>query len=414
VAAALLGSGLAACGGSDAANPPTRGQIKAMLGAHARAVRHHDRPAFLAGVGTQPAAANFRRAQTSEIANLDRVPLTTWRYTLGPRAQAPGAQASARRRFGPSAVIYRVTLTYALRGVDEHPTSHDLSWTFARSDGQVVAVDDTALAAVGGASWRGPWDFGPLTVVTSTHALVLGHPQDAELLRTLARTVDAAVPVVTSVWGGNWSQDVLVLVPATSAELAADLGPVVNEAAPVAAIATSDGTDPVSGDVLGERIVVDPRRLAGVGSIGLRILMQHEVTHVADAAATGASTPTWLSEGFAEYVGNLHSGQRPSFAAAELARQVRRGRLLRALPTSAQFADANAALAYQASWLACRLIAARIGPRGLVALYRAVGRSQAAPATAAAGALRRFLHESPAQFVGQWRAYLRSVLGAAR
>lgn len=392
-----------------------------MLAAHARAVLTKNRAAFLAGVDDQPAAARFRQAQASEYANLVRLPLAHWAYQLGPRAQAPPAQAAARRRFGPSAVVYRVTLSYALRGVDELPSSQQLSWTFVRTggaDGAVVVADDTALAAVGGPSWHGPWDFGPLVVVRSAHALVVGHPRYRAMLRPLAAAVSAAVPVVASVWGtAGWAQDVFVIVPASPAERSADLGAPAGEPAPVAAVATSDGIDPVTGKVLAPRLVVDPRRLAQLSRVGLQILLQHEVTHLADTAATPESTPTWLVEGFANYVGNLHSGQPVPVAAAELAAQVRHGWLPRALPSSAEFSGARAALAYESAWLACRLIARRVGTPGLVRFYRAVGRSGAQgvqPAAAANAALHRFVHESTHAFVRQWRAYLRTELDPRR
>jgi hypothetical protein len=278
----------------------------------------------------------------------------------------------------------------------------------------VVIADDSALAAVGGASWRGPWDFGPLLVVRGAHALVVGHPQHRALLRPLAAAVSAAVPVVASVWSGGWAREVFVIVPASASERSADLGASGVETAPVAAVAASDGVDPVSGKVLAPRLVVDPRRLAELSKVGLRILLQHEVTHLADAAATSESTPTWLVEGFAEYVGNLGSGQRVPFAASELAALVRQGRLPRTLPPAAEFAGTAAAIAYQEAWLACRLIAARIGTAGLVQFYRTVGRSTAPPAAAADAALRRYLHEGTRLFVQQWRAYLQSELGAGR
>jgi hypothetical protein len=385
-----------------------------MLAAHGRAVLHHDRAGFLAGVADLPAAARFRETQLGEYANLVRLPLAHWTYQLGPRAQAPGAQAAARRRFGPTAVIYRVAVSYALRGIDEIPSTQQVSWTFLREGGRVVAADDSALAAVGGASWHGPWDFGPLLVVRGAHSLVVGHPAQRALLRPLAAAVSAAVPVVASVWGSGWSQDVFVIVPATPAERSADLGAAGLETAPVAAAATSDGIDPVSGKVLAPRLVVDPRRLTGLSRIGLQILLQHEVTHLADAAATSESSPTWLVEGFANYVGNLGSGQSVPFAASELAAEVRRGRLTPTLPSPAQFSGANAALAYQSAWLACRLIAHQIGTAGLVSFYRAVGRSDAVPRAAADEALHRFLHEGTAAFVRQWHAYLRAQLDPAR
>jgi hypothetical protein len=419
VAAVLTGVLLLASGGcshpTDSTTPPSRGEVRAMLEAHAAAVLAHHRAGFVAGLAGSAAARRFRSAQLQQYANLAQLPLTHWQYVLGERARAPGAQAVARRRFGPSAVIYQVTLRFALRGVDSQPTSHQLYWTFERGTaaGSVVAADDSALASVGGASWRAPWDFGALTVVAGQHSLVLGHPGAGRSpLVSLASTVDAAVPRVSAVWGDDWSRDVLVLVPASAAELQADLGSAAGDAAPVVAIATSDGTDPVTGAPLGQRLVVDPARLRRLSAVGERIVLQHEVTHIATAAATTDATPTWLVEGFAEYVGNLGSGQSVTDTAHELTAAVRSGAVPHHLPASSAFAGSRAAQAYQEAWLACRLVAARAGSAGLVRLYRMVGRDgSTTPDLAVAHALRRVLGEPMARFVGQWRNYLRRQLG---
>ncbi|HET6878415.1 MAG TPA: hypothetical protein VFH38_12860 [Jatrophihabitans sp.] len=411
--ALLILAGCSASASSD--SPPTRAEIAALLAGHARAVRTGDRAAFLAGVDDAPAARRFRQAQAGAFANLARLPLTRWFYRLGPRAQAPGAQAAARRRYGASAVIYRVQLSYALRGADRRPTSHQLWWTFTRKDGRVVAADDRGLAAVGGASWRGPWDFGPLDVVRGSAALVLGHPGDAPLLQSLAGTVDAAVPAVSAVWGTGWARSVVVLVPRSPVELQADLGTAADvgePAASVAAVAVSDATDPVTGAVLGQRLVVEPDQLRRLSPIGRQIVIRHEVTHIADAAATSGSTPRWLAEGFAEYVGNLGSGQPVRTAAAELRAAVEHGRVPRQLPGPAAFAaSATAAQAYAQAWLACRLIAARVGVAGLVTFYRAVGAAGGTPHAAVARAVRHVLAESLAAFTAQWRGYLVRELG---
>ena len=420
---ALLGGalvlllGLAACSGATGSSgtPPTRAQIAAMLAQHARAVRTADRSAFLSGIDQAPAASRFRNAQAGAFANLAELPLTHWSYRLGPRAQAPSAQAAARARYGPSAVIYRLRLSYALRGADQKPTSHDLWWTFVRDGSEAVAADDRGLAAVGGAGWRGPWDFGPLTVIRGSSALVLGHPADAPLLRTLADTADSAVPAVTAVWGTDWSRTVVVLVPDGEAELRADLGTSADVGEPVdtvAAVAVSDTTDPVTGVVLGQRLVVEPGQLRRLSAIGRQIVIRHEITHIADAAATSGSTPRWLAEGFADYVGNRDSGQPVPTAAAELHADITHGRVPSTLPDAAAFAmPGTAAQAYEQSWLACRLIADRVGAAGLARFYRTVGAATEAPRAAVGRALHDVLHESLATFITQWRDYLVRKLG---
>jgi hypothetical protein len=86
------------------------------------------------------------------------------------------------------------------------------------------------------------------------------------------------------------------------------------------------------------------------------------------------------------------------------------GHLPAALPAPAAFAGTGTgvAAAYQQAWLACRLIAARAGPAGLVRFYVAVG---ADPSGAVAPALRAVLHESVDRFTAQWRDDLRRELG---
>lgn len=409
VVAALVSTGCSAGGGQHAA--PTMREIRTLLARHGQAVRDHDRAGFLADVDPASRAAGFRARQAGEFTNLVQLPLTTWSYTAATRTDDRAAEATASRTFGSPAVIVRVELRFALRGVDAAPARHDLWWTFVRHDGKVVVAADDGLADAGGVSWRGPWDFGPLDVVAGSRSLVLGHVQDDVAVHAIAATVDDAVPAVSAVWGTGWSQDVAVVIPGSAAELAAQLGQ-RPDATQVAAVAISDGQDPVSGAVYGQRLIVNPAALTRLSAIGRQITIRHEITHIATARDTSATTPRWLSEGFAEYVANLHTGQSVRSAARELGAEVRAGRLPTALPDAASFdASREAAPAYEAAWLACRLIAQRIGQQGLVRFYRAVGAAAGTPDAAVGNALRSVVGQSAAQFVRQWRNYLQAELG---
>jgi hypothetical protein len=149
-----------------------------------------------------------------------------------------------------------------------------------------------------------------------------------------------------------------------------------------------------------------------LSDIGQQITVRHEVTHLAAAADTTAASPQWLVEGFADYVGNLHSGQSVTTIASELRADVHKGRVPTALPTQDQFAtDGQSAQAYEGSWLACRLIARRAGQPALVRFYRLVGASSLDSAGAVGAAFRSVLHETTAQFTAQWRTYLTTLLG---
>ncbi|MDT4916571.1 MAG: hypothetical protein QOH89_1271 [Pseudonocardiales bacterium] len=419
MALAVLGATLlAGCSSSPDRSAPTLAQVRELLARHGTAVLHRDRSAFAADLDPAEQAAGFRVRQQQMFANLARVPLGGWSYHLEGRTDSSGAEAAAGRKFDTGALIARVSLQYALRGVDPIPTQHDLWLTFVRHDGRVVLAADDSLAQAGGRSWQGPWDFGPLAVRRGAHSLVLFHPSaagTADVASTAAAVeaiVDAAVPAVSAVWGQDWTQDVAVLVPASQPELLAEAGESADAALTVAAVAVSDGQDPVTGGVYGQRLIVNSDALAQLSDIGRQIVIRHEVTHIASAAATSAASPTWLIEGFADYVGNLGSGQSAATVAAELTADVRHGRVPAALPTPDRFSTpGQSAQAYEGSWLACRLIAERAGQDGLVRFYKIVGASPESSDDAVATGLRKVLHESTAEFVAQWRDYLTAQLG---
>lgn len=408
----LVGVAVAGCSPSPDRSAPTLAEVRALLVRHGAAVMKHDASAFLADIDSAADSADFRVRQQQVFTNLMKLPLSSWSYHLEGETDAKGAESAASRRFGTDAVIVRISLSYAIRGVDRIPTHHDLWWTFVRHDGQVVVTADDGLAQAGGQSWHGPWDFGPLVVRRGAHSLVLGHPDSAGALDGVRSTVDAAVPAVTSVWGPDWAQEVAAIVPSTEEELLAQAGQSSQATLTVAAVAISDGQTAVSGEVYGQRLIVNPAALRQLSPVGQQIVIRHEITHLAAASATSAASPTWLVEGFADYVGNLGSGQAVTTTAAELTADIRHGREPRALPTADAFStEGQSAQAYEGAWLACRLIAQRAGQHGLVRFYRLVGGSPLSADAAVAAGLRRVLHQSTAQFTEQWRNYLIAQLG---
>jgi hypothetical protein len=408
----LLGALAAACTSSaGSTSAPAMKDVAGLLARHGAAVLDHDRSAFLSGISSARRSAGFRSDQEGVFDNLVALPVTTWSYSAPVRTDDASALRAATKKYRTPAVIVRVTLHYALRGADAKPTAHDLYWTVIGEHGRAVIAGDADLAANGGTSWQGPWDFGPVTVAHGRHSIVIGHEPNGAVLRTLAATVDAAVPAVTAVWGTGWSQDVAVLVPSSPAELTADAGPSTSVNADTAAVAVSDGADPLTNATFGQRLVVNPAELDRLSALGRRIIIQHEITHIATASATSGATPRWLVEGFADYVGLLAGNQPVGVAAAELRADVRRGLVPFTLPTEQSFdTPAGSAQAYEGAWLACRLISVRAGQAGLVRFYRMVGGSDDAE-RALSAALRAVVHTSLAGFIAQWRGYVRAQLG---
>jgi hypothetical protein len=407
----LLGVLGAGCTSSGSTSAPTMEDVAALLARHGTAVRNHDRSTFLADIASGSRSLAFRSDEEGVFDNLVALPVSQWSYSAPIRTDDTSAQKAAAKKYKSPALIVRVTLRYALRGVDATPTTHDLYWTLVRQGGRVVIAGDTDLRSNGGTSWQGPWDFGPLTVVRGRSSLVLGHEPYGAMLKTIADTVDAAVPAVTSAWGTGWTQKVAVVVPSSPEELTADAGASTSITSDVAALAVTDGANPLSNVPFGQRLVVNPEAFDRLSALGRRIVVQHEITHIATASDTSGATPRWLVEGFADYVGLLAAHQSVGVAAAELRADVRRGKIPATLPTEQSFdISTESAQAYEGSWLACRLIADRSGRAGLVRFYRMVGHSDDAE-RALVTALRTVMHESTAQFTAQWRAYLKAQLG---
>ncbi len=374
---------------------PREQAVRTLLAQRAVAVQRKDRTAFLATVEQVDSA--FRRQQAELFDALTHVPLAQWDYRLDPDVSQPfSATVEARR--GPGWWAPKVTLSYRIAGVDAKPITTEQRPTFVPRDGRwYLAAEDDVVARNGQALW----DSGPLVAVRRGPVLVLGHPDAGRLLDSVAASAADAVPRVTSVWGALWSRRIVVLVPSSQDELrrlTANTGDMTQ----IAAYATSRSPG------VGERIVVNPATFPLLGSVGRRVVLTHETTHIATRQQTGPRTPTWLAEGFADYVGysGLHLPYRVS--AQELRSDVRRGRVPTALPTAADFDGANPGLAsvYEQAWLAAGLIAERYGRATLLALYRAVGSGESVEQ-----AFPRLLGTDITGFTADWQTILRQRLG---
>jgi hypothetical protein len=382
--------------------------IQRLLDRRAAAVLRHDRADFLATV--DPAAHAFRDAQARLFAALAAVPLRSWSYQVAPAGER---QLPANRRDGYAAPTYVpdvVRLHYQLRGFDDRPTSVPMYLTFVRRPAGWLLGSDRDLDRTGIRTAREPWDFGPVQVVTGRRSLILGHPGSGRLLAGLAAEADSAVPAVTSVWGTGWRQRVVVVLPAGTAELRGLLSD-DRDVSQLAAVATAWSAQTPAAEPVGQRVLLNPVNFNRLRPIGRRVVLIHEITHVAARDATGAATPTWLTEGFADYVAYRGTGAPPRTVAAELAADVAAGRLPSGLPGDARFAGAGSRLpqAYEEAWLACRLIADSAGASGLVRFYRETAATGDRSAVLTR-AFRDVLATTPAAFTTRWRGYLRAQL----
>jgi hypothetical protein len=286
--------------------------------------------------------------------------------------------------------------------------------TFVERNGRWLLAADDDFAAAGLTTRKALWDSGPVVAERVDGVRVLGRPADRALLRAVATMTAAAVPRVSAAWGDDWRQAVVVLVPGSQRELA-ELLDSDQDLSRIAGLATAELGDPAQGrGPTGERILLNRDVFSALNAQGQRLVLTHELTHVATRRATGPAVPTWLAEGYADHVGYSGMSLPLSVTAGELQADVRAGRLPDRLPVDADFDGANPALAqaYEQSWLVVRLLAEQYGQDGLLRFYRAVGRDPEADSAAAVErALRSELGSTTEQLVAEWRAALQRDLG---
>jgi hypothetical protein len=276
---------------------------------------------------------------------------------------------------------------------DPADTSLDVRVGFALDDGKL------GISGIGGGNHRSPlWLSGPLQVRRSPDTLVLvqGPAAEADRLATLARTAVPQVREVLSSWHGG----LVVEVPHSQNGLLRTLDAQPAQYAGIAAVTTTvDGSESRTAPV---HVFVNPQVFIPLTREGAQVVLTHETTHVATGAATSPS-PTWLVEGFADFVA-LHANRVPlATAASRIIALVHHGHVPAHLPEAAQFAAGSSHLEarYESAWLACRLLAALGGTGALVHFYQAVDAGHPVAAE-----LHEWFGFGPAALTAKWRTLL--------
>ncbi len=268
-------------------------------------------------------------------------------------------------------------------------------------DGWTVAQDQSATDQLQ------VWDLPGLRVQRSTTALVAGNV-DADVLAQ--RLADANAGQVQARRVLTVSVPAVVVVPRTAQEAARQLGReslgqvaastdgATRRAAPAGAKPGDAGALPEeakadasteeadvaapsgsTGSAGTDRVVLNPDAFARLTDEGRRVVVTHELVHVAARAELPGQVPLWLSEGMAEYVAWEPVRMPVQTAAARLLAQVRSAGAPGTVPTDGDFdpARADVATAYQAAWLAVRHLAVTYGDERLLRFYRAVAAASA-------------------------------------
>ncbi len=291
-----------------------------------------------------------------------------------------------------------VQVGWRLRGFDRHEAHRDVALTFREDGARARFV--TARRGTAGQDATPLWMLGPVFVERGPRTLVA--TTRAATTRRFSRLAEQAVTDVRRVLGG-WRGRLVVEVPADQHGLTRVLGSEPGAYGEIAAVTTTvDGSQSPLAPV---HIFVNPRVFDPLGPRGSQIVMSHEATHVATGAAL-STMPTWLLEGFADYVALAHVDLPVTVTAGQILGQVRRAGPPRHLPGKAEFAPTNKQLgaSYESAWLAARLLGERYGERRLLAFYRATERT-----SSTAGPFRTVLGTDQRAFTRAWREDLRRL-----
>lgn len=299
---------------------------------------------------------------------------------------------------GPDAWAGTVQVAYRFDGFDTTP---------ARVDARVVFVPGSGrarIAAFGGGEARTPlWLEQRLSVARSGRTLVAVAGSSAGRYPGLARRAVTQVRRVLPRWRGP----LLVEVPRTQGQLDGVLDAASGQYDNIAAVTTTaDGSLERGAPV---RVFINPAVFEDLKDRGAQVVMSHEATHVA-TGATFVSMPTWLLEGFADYVALDDAGVPVRVAAAQILARIRKEGVPDRLPTTEDLDPTASGLGatYEEAWLACRFLAQEYGADRLVRFYETV--SDGTPALAA---FARVLGTSQREFVTRWQADLRGLVRVA-
>lgn len=383
-----------------------------LLKARAAAVKGRNKTAWMATVDAPSSA--FRARQSVAFDNLIKLPLGQFSYDAV--QLAPALSAARAQRVGPSAWVIKAPGTYSLAGYDLAPRSFEATYTLVQRPGGWRLADDTD-----GATALQMWDLPRMRVLRGRSAIVIGNAPEARM-RDYRATADSAVSRVSGVWGKGWNSHVVIVTPSTTGEFAKLLLRSADEGLDQVAAITQGVIDPGQ-RAQGDRVVINPKAFTALQSLGRRVVITHEVTHVAARSSTARPVPIWLSEGMADYVGYSGLDLPRTRVAAELLTLVRQGKGPKSLPTASDFDPSRTKIApsYSASWLAVSRLVDLYGQAKVVAFYRSIaGRLtvdnavQFDPYAVTVQAFPKSFGVTQATFVTGWRGYLKTLAQTGR
>ena len=392
---------------------PTAATERALLQRRAAAVLTHDHAAWTADLDRHDDA--FRAEQEQLWNNLLAVPLASWRYELVGRAYS---QPQLAAHYGAPYALPAVLLHYALAGYDPHPVARPQVLTFVLRDGRwLLGGDSDADELLPETGHADPWDRRAVVVGRGRHVLVVADATDRARLGALVTLADTAVDRVVAMWPTGWTRRAVVVAVRDPHLLETYFRTEEQSSTDVSAIAVpafddvpgwsaASPAEPAPGRPA-SRIIVNPRYFDPTDPSNEDTLT-HELTHVATLPVTRQGAPTWLVEGVAEYTAGRGTRLDP---ARDLAPSLRQQAAAGSVPLgTAGFYSTDVASHYEAADLACHLIVAKVGERGLRTLYARLGpvRRPYETLDAQDRAFASVLSETTEQFETELATYVRT------
>lgn len=295
-----------------------------------------------------------------------------------------------------------VDVTWSYAGFDDEPATVEVPIGFRIVD-DAVRVSSIGADELAGRERLPIWLAGPVRTARTADVLVVASASRRP--QSYLRTAVRALPEVSRIVRG-WRPSLVVEVPADADAVDRTLGAEPGSHEPIAATAAPSTPGMVQDAPV--HVVVNPDVFDPLGPAARQVVMTHEATHVATDSPASAA-PTWLVEGFADYValrgaGRTETGPLPlTRTAVQIADRVRADGLPARLPDEDDL-DAEAphlGAAYEAAWLACVTLAERRGPDALARLVHRVGAG-----VPLADGLRTGFGWTEGDLVRAWRARL--------
>ncbi|NBP86112.1 MAG: hypothetical protein EBU54_13320, partial [Mycobacteriaceae bacterium] len=145
----------------------------------------------------------------------------------------------------------------------------------------------------------------PLGGGRTAQLISLGGTVTDALLQRVAAELGASVEAIDRFWGADWGtgagNDIVVVAAGSERQFVTEarLDP-QRQWPDIAAVTVADEVDPSRRSATGQRMILAPGA-AGMSDEALRVVLRHELFHLAARGDTAVDAPRWLTEGVADF-----------------------------------------------------------------------------------------------------------------